>query len=195
MLLRQHIKATSAKNIPFVFLSLIVVFLLLNTGVRAQRSDHLTSEEVELIRFNQEIDKRIGVYVRAVERRFLILKGNSELTRKELKQLKKETEKWGELTKTSRTQALGDIDKIIDEAISKIEDVADRDMKSKLLAKAIHILADSSRDFISRLSALADKTKNSRERAIISSAIENCNLIIEASGKLKRPEKEKKKRH
>ena len=194
MLFQNFNAAASVKTTLLVLTYFFAVLAFFDTAVQAQRSDHLTSEEVELIRFYQEIDKRMGVYVRAVERRFLILTGNTNLSPKELKRLDKETEKWGKLAKTSRAQTLSDIDKIIDEAISKIEDVADRDMKSKLLAKAIHILADNSRDFIPRLSALADKALSSREEAIISSAIENCNLIIEASGKLKRPEKEKKKK-
>ncbi len=176
-------------------ISVLLTLLIFSAApVNAQRNDHLTKEEIELVSFHQEIDKRMEVYAKAVERRFLRLNGTRSLNKKELKSLKKDSEKWGELPKGSQTKMLSDIDKIIDEAISKIEDVADRDTKSDPLAKAVYILSDSAKTFIPRLKSIRDRSGEARERAIINNTISQCSDIIAASAKLQRPSKKKSKK-
>jgi len=181
-------------KISFVVATLLVFLVFSASQVSAQRKDHLTKEEIELVSFHQEIDKRMEVYTKAVERRFLRLNGAQSLSKKELKRLRKDSEKWGELPEGSQTKMLSDIDKIIDEAISKIEDVADRDVKSGLLAKAVYILSDSAKTFVPRLEAIRGKSKEAREIAILNNAISQCTDIITASAKLKRPSKKKSKK-
>ncbi|NNF00596.1 MAG: hypothetical protein HKN25_16375 [Pyrinomonadaceae bacterium] len=179
--------------VQIVFGILLLIFFS-PSGVEAQRNDHLTKEEIELVSFNQELDKRIEIYVKAIERRFLSLNGTSSLSKKELKRLQKDSEKWGEIPNGSQTKLLSDIDRIIDEAISKIEDVADRNMKSDLLAVAVYKLSDSARSFIPRLEAVRDKSDSAREVAIANNAISLCQDVIAASSKLERPTKKKNKK-
>jgi len=45
-----------------------------NGSVSAQSRDHLTDQETELVRFYQELDKRIEVFIKAIDRRFAILR-------------------------------------------------------------------------------------------------------------------------
>ena len=91
----------------FGFTSLILLgFLFVTPEANAQRKDHLTSQEIELVSFHQEIDVRMEVYTKAVERRFLRLNGTKSLSEKELKSLEKDTEKWGKLPEGSQTKML-----------------------------------------------------------------------------------------
>src|SRR5262245_4251449 len=41
----------------------------------AQTRDHLTDPETELVRDNQQLDKRIEVFIKAIDRRFAIVTG------------------------------------------------------------------------------------------------------------------------
>ena len=61
----------------------------------AQR-DHLTENEADLVRENQEIEKRIDVFIKAGDRRILVL------TNPNAEQKKKEEEVWGPLPTGSR---------------------------------------------------------------------------------------------
>ncbi len=177
-----------------MILSAGIVWALIPVYVSAQGSDYLTTEEIELIRINQEIDKRMEIYVKAVERRFVNLPGAAPLTQKDKVRLEKEVETWGVLPDGSNEKLLSQIDNILDEAISKIDDVAERDVKSDLFPRAVHILADAARRFIPRLNTIAEATKDPREIALASSSIGYCNDIIEASAKAKKPEDSKKQK-
>ncbi len=177
-------------SLTVVFLGLLVI----NAKKAIAQSDHLTDKEIELIRFNQEIDNRIKVYVKAIERRLLVINGADTLTENDLKNLKKDEKKWGALPKGSREKLLTNIDKILDEAIDKIDDVATRDTKSNLFLNAVHILADAARNFVPKLKAISEDSANARETALISSAIDYCTDIIEASSKVKKPSKKTKRK-
>src|ERR1700687_4047538 len=65
---------------------------LINGSVTAQTRDHLTDQETELVRFYQELDKRIDVFIKAIDRRFAIINGMAPPPSKKL--LKDEPE-WG----------------------------------------------------------------------------------------------------
>lgn len=170
-------------------IALFLVFgsLLFVSDSNAQRRDHLTAEEIEIVRDVQEIDKRMLVFIKAIERRFWVLEGKENLDQQQKKRVKKDLDIWGELPDGNKTRLLTDIDKIIDEAVSKIEDVADRDEKSKLLPIAVHVLADYSKSAIPRLEKFAESSKVRREIVVVNSAVKNCNDIIEAASKIERP--------
>ncbi len=176
-----------------IIFTLGAILLLSVTSIFGQSADHLTDEEIELIRFNQEIDKRMEVYLKAIERRFMVINGAQPLTEKERENLEKDVGKWGELPKGSSSKMLSDIENILDEAIDKIDDVASRDLKSDLFRNGVHTLADGVKPIIQRLVAILDKTRNPRDRAVISSAISYCNDIIEASQKVQKHLTDKKK--
>ncbi|MGI8544619.1 MAG: hypothetical protein ACR2MD_14250 [Aridibacter sp.] len=169
-----------------VLIALTFVFGL--QQVPAQRNDHLTDKETELVREAQEIDRRMEVFIKAIERRFLVLENKSEnLTKKETKQIEKDTELWGDLPTSSRTKLLSDIEEILDEAINNIDDAASRDSQSKIFPKAVHKLADSAKEFIPKLKTFYDSAKTEREQTLTYQAIQYCNMIIEASSKVGKP--------
>ena len=158
---------------------------------QAQRRDHLTEMEVELVRDAQQIDLRMKVFVKAIDRRFLVLNNDGSQS----KQIEKDLEKWGELPTGTRTQLLKDIERLLDEAISKIDDVAARDMKSDYFPNSVHILADGAVRFLPQLKIQLDKTIDEKEKGSILGAIDYCEQIIAASAKVKRESpKEIKKR-
>ena len=68
------------------------VFLPNGSG-SAQSRDHLTDQETELVRFYQELDKRIEVFVKAIDRRFAIINGTTQPAAR--KSVKDEPD-WGE---------------------------------------------------------------------------------------------------
>ncbi len=189
----------SYKNIYTLFFTLTIFiglsFIFPTENANAQRRDHLTTEEIEIVRDVQEIDKRMLVFIKAIDRRFMVLNGVDKLDEKQKKRNEKDSEFWGELPEGTQTDLLSDIDKILDEAVSKIEDVAERDMKSELFPVAVHVLADYSKTVIPRLEKFAENNTNRREVAVINSAVGNCKDLIEASAKVPRPdEKFMKKR-
>src|ERR1700693_6192562 len=95
--------------------------LLLITGpVSAQTRDHLTDQETELVRFHQELDKRIEVFIKTIDRRFAIIKGTAPPV---VKKLVKDEPDWGEVPKGTHTELLGDIAVILDEASNTYDDV------------------------------------------------------------------------
>lgn len=164
-----------------------LLILLLTVGcslltAEAQRRDHLTEMEVEIVRDAQQIDERMKVFVKAIDRRFLVLNNDASQT----KQVEKDLEKWGALPTGTRQQLLIDIEKLLDEAINKIDDVAARDMTSDFFPNAVHILADGANKYLPQLKSQLDKTNDEKEKGAIIGAIEYCSQIIEASAKVKR---------
>jgi len=180
-------------NSTKLFSLLILMFAVYGSllSVQAQRRDHLTEMEVELVRDAQQIDERMKVFVKAIDRRFLALNSDAART----KQVEKDSERWGELPTGTRLQLLIDIEKLLDEAISKIDDVASRDMKSDFFPNAVHTLADGANKFLPQLKSQLAKLTDEKEKGAILGAIDFCNQIIEASAKVKRETpKEIKKR-
>lgn len=171
---------------PAFPLFLLITWLCFPTQVFASRTsarDHLTEKEVDLVRDAQVLDKRIAVFIRAAERRFLVLSGGATNAAAS-KQLQKESEKWGELPTGTRAELLGDIANILDEAITNIEDVNERDDKNPLVPKALRLLAAASAHFIEQLTPMREQAKEGEERESLEQAIENAQAIIEAANKL-----------
>lgn len=182
---------SSNQKILFGFLILLLTAYCSLLTVNAQRRDHLTEQEVELVRDAQQIDERMKVFVKAIDRRWLVINNDNS----QAKQVEKDVNSWGELPTGTRAQLLKDIEKLLDEAISKIDDVASRDLKSDFFPISVHILADGANKFLPQLKAQLDKSTDEKEKGSILGAIEYCNEIIEASGKVKRETpKEIKKR-
>src|SRR5437588_11653197 len=53
--------------------------------VGAQRRDHLTNAETDVIRFHQQLDKRIEAFIKAADRRLAIINGIAQPSTKEPK--------------------------------------------------------------------------------------------------------------
>ena len=149
----------------------------------AQR-EHLTPEEIELVRDAQEITRRMDVFIKAIERRLLAL---SDPQAAATKQVQKDMEKWGELPKGTRPQLISDIARILDEAINNIEDASMRSAQSPLLPKSLHKLADASTRFLGQLTSMRAGAQDENERERLEGAIENAQAIIDAAAKLPPP--------
>ena len=172
---------------PALVICLLAVTIFTPTLARGRalpKRDHLTPQEADLVRDAQLIDKRIDVFIRAAERRFLVLQNPQAVAPKQ-----KDAEKWGELPKGTRAELLYDISKILDEAITNIDDVSSREPKNPLLPKALRKLAEACNRFLTQLTPLREQLKDERsdEREQLEQAIENAQEIIAAADKLPPP--------
>ncbi len=159
----------------------------------ATKRDHLTALESDQVRAAQILDKRIEVFIKVAERRLLALADPNAAANK---QVLKDVEKWGELPKGTRAELLNDLAKILDEAITNIDDVAARDANNRLLPKALRKLSAASTRFVSQLMPMRAQAKDETEREALEHALENAQSIIEAANRLPpevKEEKEKKK--
>ena len=176
----------------YVLTAIFCFTLLFHASANAQRRDYLTDEEIELVREAQEINLRIDVLTKAIDRRFLVI--NSDASQS--KQLQKDAEKWGELPTGSRSLLIWNIEKILQKAIDDIDDIAaHKKTESEIFPKAFFKLNDSCQKYIPQLRTLYDSSKDEKEKGSILGAIDSCNQIIEASAKVpKIVPKEKKKK-
>lgn len=153
-----------------------------------QKRDHLTPLEVDRVKEAQILDKRIEVFIKAAERRLMVINGTAASN---AKQLKKDAEKWGELPAGSRFDLVGDIARIFDEAITNIDDVSARDERNPLIPKALRKLAAAASSIMEQLKPIRSEAKTEAEIASLESLHEYSRSILEAAGKLP-PEVEKK---
>ena len=171
----------------FVLFALLLTANCFPASVSAQKRDSLTETEADLIREAQEIDLRMVVFVKAIDRRFMLVE-NPNAT-----QTDKEAEKFGELPKGTKAQFLHDIERLLDESINNIDETATRDLKNKLLPKAMKTMVEGCQRFIPKFNLLSEKATERTEKQSISNSTEFCNEIIEAQSKVPEPEPPKKK--
>ena len=167
--------------------TLLALALVVCTGIFAQAAtpqrDHLTPQEVDLVKEAQILDKRIDVFIRAAERRLMVI-NNSASAATNTKQLKKESERWGELPTGSRAELVGDIARIFDEAITNIDDVSARDERNPLIAKSLRKLATAVNTILGQLKPLSTDAKSDAEVASFEMLNEDAQSILEAANKL-----------
>ena len=144
------------------------------------RRDHLTPAEVDLVRDTQALDKRTEVFIKAAERRLLLL---TEPQAAQSKQVQKDKELWGELPKGARVDLYSDLAGILNEAITNIDDVAARDENSPLLPKALRKLGAAATRFLAQLTPRRESA-NEAERDALERALGELQEIIEAANKL-----------
>jgi hypothetical protein len=149
-------------------------------SARAQR-EHLTPQEIDLVKEAQILDKRIDVFIKAAERRLMVINNSAAAN---AKQLKKDSERWGELPTGSRADLVGDIARIFDEAITNIDDVSARDERNPLIAKSLRKLATSVNTIRGQLKPLSVDAKNDAEIASFELLNEDAQSILEAANKL-----------
>jgi transcriptional regulator of heat shock response len=163
---------------------LAVVFLIVLGGtlhlmaLNPAARDYLTPQEEERVKEAQVLDKRIEVFIKAAERRLLVLTDPSS------KQVQKDLEKWGELPKGTRVELIMDIANILDAAITNIDDVAARDEKNPLLSKALRKLADAAARLQTQFTAMRDQFREVDERRAVEQVMENVQEILGAAKKL-----------
>ena len=175
-----------------LLLAISLIFTLCTpAGIRAvQARDHLTEQEVELVKDAQILDKRIEVFIKAADRRMLVLNG-VEVT--STKQSKKEAELWGAPPTGTRAELIGDIAGILNEAITNIDDVSARDEKNPLIPTALRNLAAAVTRMVIQLKPLEEQAKGDSEASSFDQLIENAESIIQAANKLPPPVEKKGK--
>ena len=173
-----------------ISITFLLVLFLGSTFIAAafQKRDHLTEKEVDLVKEAQVLDKRIDVFIKAAERRMMVINNSSAAN---AKQLKKDAERWGELPTGSRAELVGDISRILDEAITNIDDVSSHDERNPLIPKSLRKLAQSVNSIMTQLKPIATEAKSEAEIASFEKLNEDAQSILDALSKLP-PEAEKK---
>ncbi len=166
-------------RILFIF-SLVLCLGIVARAATPQR-DHLTPQEVDLVKEAQILDKRIDVFIKAAERRLMVINNSASAN---AKQLKKDSERWGELPTGSRAELVGDIARIFDEAITNIDDVSARDERNPLIAKSLRKLATAVNTILGQLKPLSVDAKSDAEIASFELLHEDAQSILEAANKL-----------
>lgn len=163
----------------YAFLGFFLLFTFFAVPTRAQRRDYLTDAEIELVRDAQQIDQRIEVLIKAIDRRFAILNNQPS-------PISKNSEKWGEEPKGTRIELISDINKLLQKAVDDIDDVAAREggTASRFFPKAIHKLAEAAEKFMPQFRVLLDEVTSDKERGAILNSIDLCSQIIEAAKKV-----------
>ncbi|MFN2516103.1 MAG: hypothetical protein ABR556_07795 [Pyrinomonadaceae bacterium] len=138
-------------------------------------------QEVELIRDAQVLDKRIDVFIKAADRRMLAINRAEAST---AKQLKKDSETWGDLPTGTRAELVGDIARIFDEAITNIDDVSARDEENPLLSKSLRKLAAAASRIMEQLKPLETEAKSIEEIRSFVQLTEYTESILQAANKL-----------
>jgi hypothetical protein len=162
--------------------------LFVGFSAQAQSRDHLTQQEVDLVKEAQILDKRIDVFIKATERRMMVINNSATAN---AKQLKKDSERWGELPTGSRAELVSDIARILDEAITNIDDVSSRDERNPLIAKSLRKLAQAVNSIMTQLKPLSTEAKSDAEIASFELLNEDAQSILEAATRLP-PEVDKK---
>lgn len=162
----------------------VITLPLFASSAVGQTRDHLTDAETDLIRFHQELDKRIEVFIKAIDRRFEIINGVAD---PKMKKVVKGEPDWGDAPKGTRAELIGDIAGILDEAITNIDDVSRRDEKSPLISRSLRRLSSAATGYATQLAAMSKQTKDDDELSAIERALDNANDIIAAGSKLPAP--------
>ena len=173
-----------------VLLTVVLVLSFSSASQASQAREHLTPEEIELVKDAQILDKRIDVFIKAADRRMLVL-GSTDATN--AKQLKKDSETWGELPTGSRAELIGDIARIFDEAITNIDDVSSRDENNPLIPKALRKLAAAATRIVEQLKPAEAQAKSEAELNSFDQLTEYAESILQAVNKLPPPVEKKGK--
>jgi hypothetical protein len=175
----------------FPLFALVLLSLLQSARADAatgQRREHLTEQEVEMVRDTQELDKRSELFIKIAERRLLVLTNAPAAATPSAKDL----EKWGEVPQGTRAALLNDLARILDEAINNVDDVAARKPDSDLLPKAVRKLAAGAERFLPQLNAMRAGATADGEREALERTIDSLHEIIEAAKRLPEETTEKK---
>ncbi len=170
-----------------------LLILIVSGAVAAQHRDYLTDNEIEIVRDAQQLDNRVNVLVKMIDRRFtaLSIDPNSHASSK------KDKTDWGPEPTGTRTELLGDIKSILQKAIEDIDNVAERpdlmvtdvtERKPKTFKEvfpiAVKSLAAAAGRYKPLLQAEATKTADRVQTGIITNIIELCDEISASVAKL-----------
>lgn len=180
-------------RVSVLALTAVLTLTLCSAIIAFQGREHLTPQEIDLVRDAQILDKRVDVFIKAADRRLLALTGANASNPSNAKQLKKDSETWGEPPTGSRAELIADIAGIFDEAITNIDDVSARDENNPLIAKALRSLAAAASRIVEQLKPLESQAKGDAELSSFDQLTENAESIVQAANKLPPPVEKKGK--
>lgn len=172
-----------------IYLLLLLAVLAFASTATAQRRDYMTEAEIELVRDNQDIDKRIEVLVRMIDRRLRLAGLPASGT---AGKAKKDGSDWGPEPEGTRLQFLTDVKYLLQKAIDDIDDVSEHNANTQtqnkesgaLFPTAVRTLAAAAAKYIGPLKIASEKAQDARERGILLQSIESCELILDAAKQL-----------
>ena len=159
----------------FLLATSLLVFVCLGMTAQTKKRDHLTEKEVDWVREVQVLDKRIEVFVKAAERRLLVL------LNPDAKQTNKEEEKWGPLPTGTKAELLEDYKQILEEAEEKLDDALSRN--DALIPKALSKFKEAARRHLEQLRSLEAKMNERRELKALAEAIEEAETVTKGEAK------------
>ncbi len=194
--------ASGPLRVITIALALTVSVVAISSAASAQRRDFMTEQEIEIIRDAQDIDIRIEVLSRMIDRRFSVL----AIDVKGWKDAQKQSDIWGELPKGLRLDLFSDIKKLLQKAVDDIDNLASHPDSAPIREKgdkrtkkdperfgnAVRNLGTAAGRYLAPLKMELDKTTDEKEKGPILDSIDLCDQIIEAVGKLP-PEVKKEK--
>ena len=180
----------------FTVLTLFAFAVLFSTAA-AQRRDFVTEQEGELIREAQEIDLRVDVLTKFIDRRLAA----ANIPGHTWTPPKKNSELWGPEPVGSRSELLSDIKRLLQKSIDDIDDIASRpktaiegnEVGGKLFPKAMRNLAAAATRYKPIFQSELEKSKSNTDRGLLIQSIEFCDQIIEAAAQVPAEEPKKKK--
>lgn len=181
---------TMTARVSLLLAKVVVVALFCSVAAGFQAREHLTPQEIELVKDAQVLDKRIDVFIKAADRRVLVLAGTDATS---ARQLKKDSESWGKLPSGTRAELIGDIARIFDEAITNIDDVSSRDENNPLIPKALRKLAAAASRIVEQLKPAEAQATGDAELSSFDQLTENAESILQAANKLPPPVEKKGK--
>jgi hypothetical protein len=178
------------KRTSLLSAAVLLIFLGCASAPAFQGREHLTAEEIELVKDAQVLDKRIDVFIKAADRRMLALAGTAANSTRELK---KDSETWGELPTGTRAELIGDIAKIFDEAITNIDDVNGRDESNPLIPKALRKLSAAATRIVAQLKPAEAQARGDAELSSFDQLVDYADTLAQAANKLPPPVEKKAK--
>jgi hypothetical protein len=186
----KNIARTAARSAACI-IAFAIFFAFSAADADAQRRDYMNEQEIEIVRDSQEIDLRIDVLVKMMDRRFALL----GIETGGWKERPKDLEKWGEPPTGSRLDLISDIRKLLVKAVDDLDVIAQRSdealkqnkTEGKLFPKAVRYLDAAAQRYIIPLSNGIESTANEAERGQYLNIIQLCEEIIEAAKKLPPP--------
>ena len=167
-----------------IYLLLFLAIFVLASAANAQRRDYMTEAEIELVRDNQDIDRRIEILIRVIDRRLILagLPAGGPVVKS------KEESKWGPEPEGTRLQLLTDVKYLLQKAIDDVDDVSEHNENTLtqnkkgglLFPKSVRTLAAAATRYLAPLKAESGRTKDEKERGVLLQSIESCELIIES---------------
>ncbi len=175
----------------------LFIFTVLISNTSGQRRDFVTEQEGELIREAQEIDLRVEVLTKFIDRRLAAanIAGHSWTPPK------KNSELWGPEPTGTKSELLSDIRRLLQKSIDDIDDIASRtttaiegnEVGGKLFPKAMRNLAAAAARYKPIFESELGKSPSNTDRGLLLQSIEFCDQIVEASSKVPAEESKKKK--